>query len=330
MRSLDLPHRQQGVVVLLILLVVIVSSTGLFLASANFSTRSVTEQQEIIFQMEQAKAALIAYATNYDDFQNDGDGNSVITDEGPGRFPCPDTDNDGLPNTGCTAYQHGRLPESITLTNGNTYRFSSTYAGIDRQFWYVVSPAFSQNTTNRLNTSHTGDLTLDGESGIVAVIIAPGAANASQDRSAEPTTASNYLEGSNASGAAFINSYATDPDNFNDLVLPITTNEVRTAMAYKVAQRVKYWLDYVYDVYFDEYLGSWYSGYYYSFNWLVTVLSDQNSDDLRFWAGSQDNWNSNYTYTKVSTNVATMTFTNCGITFTLTYGGGITKSQPAC
>jgi len=45
---------------------------------------------------------------------------------------------------------------------------------------------------------------------------------------------------------------------------------------------------------------------------------------------SLDDWNSNYTYTKISSTVGTISYGNCDITFTMTYNGGVTKDQADC
>lgn len=325
MHNPELPTKQKGVVLLLLLMIMVISGSTLFLASANSSTRGIVENQEIIYQMEQAKAALIAYAINYTSF-GDLDGTGYANDEGPGHLPCPDTDNDGEPNIGCAANVHGRMPTFRTLPDGSTYHFGNYNIGIDQQFWYVVSPEYREGSSTSLNTTTTGSLTLDGESGIVAVIIAPGIAHADQDRASDATDAANYLEGSNITGNDFSNSYAFDPANFNDLVLPITDEDIRSAMAIEVSRRLMTWNDTVYDLYTGSYLPA--SGN--TFEDLINYLTDSAEKDMRFLHASEANWESNYTYTKVNQNQATISYSNCNITFTMNHGGNLSLSQPNC
>ena len=134
--------------------------------------------------LKQAKQALLQFAYNY----------PVTNQNGPGRLPCPDTDNNGAPNAviNCSTFL-GRLPWN--QQNLNLYDIRDA-AG--QRLWYAVSKNFSTQEATPLNSSATRTITLrdqagniifdaSANNGIAAVIIAPGAETARngvpQDRS---------------------------------------------------------------------------------------------------------------------------------------------------
>lgn len=223
--------RQQGAALLVLFFVILTVSTTVFLSSVNTHAVELRRFHDVRAEMEQSKQGLIAYAMNYHTFGFDNDGDTFTNDEGPGRFLCPDVDNDGLADSSiadCTDYVRGRLPEGYVY-NGNQVAINDAFTGTDQQFWYVVSPAFKEITTTEINHNTVGDLTIDGVTGYVAVIIAPGEQLAGQDRTASQTAAANYLEQDNLAGTDFINSYPADPDAFNDQVIGIKASELMLA-----------------------------------------------------------------------------------------------------
>ena len=137
--------------------------------------------------LKEAKQALLQFAYNY----------PVTNGNGPGRLPCPDTDNDGTPNTplNCSA-SLGRLPWN--QQNLNLYDIRDADG---QRLWYAVSDNFSTQDAADLNSDTYGTITVrdqsgqiiyDGsstlpKSGVAAVIFAPGVITArngvSQDRS---------------------------------------------------------------------------------------------------------------------------------------------------
>jgi len=138
--------------------------------------------------LEQAKQALLQFAYNY----------PVTNQNGPGRLPCPDTDNNGAPNSAinCSTFL-GRLPWN--QQNLNLYDIRDADG---QRLWYAVSKNFSTQEAGPpglpLNSAVTGTITLrdqagniifdaSANNGIAAVIIAPGAETARngvpQDRS---------------------------------------------------------------------------------------------------------------------------------------------------
>ncbi len=123
--------------------------------------------------LEEAKRALLQYAYNYPE----------INGNGPGRLPCADTDNNGLPNSSfgdCISI--GRFPWDDPNLKTQELKDSS-----GERLWYVASPAFASNVSggNIINIETRGTITLvdqtgsiiyDGAvAGVAAIVIAPGA-----------------------------------------------------------------------------------------------------------------------------------------------------------
>jgi hypothetical protein len=229
-------HKQRGAVLLVLFLTLFAAGATLFLSSVNTHTVEIRRHQDVRAELTSAKQALIAYAINYHTYGFDNDGDTFTDDEGPGRLICPDVDNDGLADTAitaCTDYVRGRLPQSFSYS-GNTFNLNNSFADIDRQFWYVVSPAFKEIAATDVNPQTAGDLSIDGKAGYIAVIIAPGEALAGQDRSSSQIAATNYLEQDNLSGTSFINSYPDNPDAFNDQVIGIHASELTIEIIEKI------------------------------------------------------------------------------------------------
>lgn len=243
-------NKQKGYVLLAMLLVFFVSGSSLMInALNNRQSTAVREQLELQVQMAAAKEALLAYASNTSTLYAD-----LI---GPGYFPCPDMDNDGLPDLASLSDPHslcassttvGRLPKYVPLPSNNKFDLSSAFANLDKQFWYAVSPlhlrtTYNTSASNKTNAS-LSRLTLDGTSNIVALIIAPGDALDTQNRASNRTLPSNYLDGTNGSSATnFISQYTANPEQFNDQVLAITHDELMQALGRNVAARIRFELE---------------------------------------------------------------------------------------
>ena len=96
----------------------------------------------------------------------------------PGYLPCPDTDGDGSPQSGCTGIAVGCLPRWI---NSRHVYFSDLPAGRQlspagscTQPYYVVDADFAVKTTfGSLDPTVTPDITLNGRR-YVALLILPG------------------------------------------------------------------------------------------------------------------------------------------------------------
>jgi hypothetical protein len=293
--------RQRGAVIILFFLAIFLSGATVILSALNNRSSNIAQGVETQVAMERAKEALLAYALMY---------SKEYAGSGPGRLPCVDTDNDGLAN--CTAAQLGRLPEEVILPSGVRISLSDAGAGTDQQLWYALSPSFRTDAV-ALNSTTAGSLTLDGEGGLVAVLIAPGTLLAGQGRPG--IAASAYLEDVNAAGTTFVSNSALA--NFNDRVIPIRRAELMSMVVPRVAQEIKALLDVyhpangnTYPVDQAAFLTAMTPG------WLVT-----------------NNWHTSVeTYTLTTPpNIASFKFLNCAITFTINFATGtIVRSQASC
>lgn len=244
---------QHGVILLLLMLVLFVAGSSVVIGALNNrQSAELARAREVRYQLEQAKAALLAYAASYAIFHDNT--------RGPGFFPCPADDATGQPQATCDANPNypklGRLPEYEILPSGSRYHFNDAFAGTDEQFWYVVHPRFTYQTnsaSNRRSRNRTSlhgtptayalqhDLLLDGVPGYAALIIAPGPALATQDRLAAPNTPASYLDGENgiANSFTYYTSYPANPSQFNDQVIGITIDEVVSYIGIVAAREMR-------------------------------------------------------------------------------------------
>jgi len=224
--STMLPGRQRGIVLLLLMaLLFAVGAVGVMAALTN-NQANQRSSNELFLAMNQAKESLIAYAVMHGDYYS-------ATGAGPGHLPCPDTNGNGGENTPC-ATTLGRLPQAITLPSAAIMPLSDHNSDIDQQFWYALSTAFRRSPVGIANTASAGSITVDGQTGIAAIIIAPGDIVGSQSRT--NNTASNYLEAGNATGPTYVTSYAVDPTNFNDRIVRISVSELMSPVTSRVVE----------------------------------------------------------------------------------------------
>ena len=147
-------------------------------------------------------------------------------------MPCPDRNNDGRPESNCAATTGttlGRLPFAIL--------------GLDdprdsngERLWYALSPDFRNTRSNHavINSETPGQLSVDGASDVVAVVMAPGAPVA--DQYGRPSNnAADYLEGDNTSVADGRFSAAAG----NDQVIVITRAELMAVVERRVLNEVR-------------------------------------------------------------------------------------------
>lgn len=184
--------------------------------------------------LQAAKQALIAYALGAD----------PNTAAKPGILPCPDrTGNDAIADT-CTtqARRIARLP-------WNTLGIADLRDGANEPLWYAVSNSFrTSSTTTPVNSDTNGDYTIQDSSGntvmtgVIAVIMAPGAALSGQSRttlgsSGFSSTAyyniANYLELNNATTSDALQTMDNDVSSstFNDRVEVLTRDNFMTEVA---------------------------------------------------------------------------------------------------
>ena len=223
------PAEQRGVALWMLLILVAMAGGYAFYRSANSQFSKTGQEAKIATALVRAKEALLARA--------------VTDDNRPGSLPCPDlvTNSQGLNNipgdgkadmfamTQCPSYV-GWLPW-VTLDLPELTDDAGT------RLWYVLSPALKDDdSAHPINSDTTMALEVDGNSDIAALIIAPRAPLGSQTRPSN--NPADYLDGENGNGND--HKYATGPrsDNFNDVVLVITRQELMAAVEKRVANEV--------------------------------------------------------------------------------------------
>lgn len=225
---------QRGVVLLALFMVLFMLGATAFIVVMNNNVVDQDRDENTMGALRAAKDVLISYAV----FQGDYYGG---TGAGPGHLMCPDIDGDGLEDANCPGNSLGRLPTSIVLPSGAIFPVSDYNSGNDQQIWYALSNRFRRSPFRRLSSTTGTTITVDGQGGIAAVLIAPEQAVAGQVR---PSNAvADYLEAANTAAPAFVTSNPLDPTNFNDRVLVITFNEIMSPTTARVAEVIKIQLD---------------------------------------------------------------------------------------
>jgi len=250
------PRIRQSGYALILMVLALMGIGGVVLVGFTQGAKVESEQQRFLHNqrvLKEAKQALLQYAYNYPQMgpgQNDG----------PGRLPCPDTDNDGAENyvASCNGDMLGRFPWKVAGLDFYDARDAS-----GEPLWYAVSNNFGRGGSSTINSDTRGSITVqdrsgavlyDGTSttrasGVAAVIIAPGAPiarnGAMQVRGTadEKKDEENYLDlFGTVDNADFVNDdlngFVTGPIHdvvsgdllVNDQMIVITAAEV-TAMA---------------------------------------------------------------------------------------------------
>jgi len=263
-------NRQHGAALILLAALLTVGVCAFLVTSLNSATfdHTTTVRTRNAEALQQAKSALIGYVAKEA---------LDLTNSVPGRLPCPETlgnagtTNEGIAGSACapaypSARTVGRLP-------WRTLGIDKLVDGTSEPLWYVVSPAWVLSDTGSppvypvINPGTTGELSADGTTDIVAIIIAPGrplnitpsagqiaagcqARNqARNDRSHVAASSANpdhrdYLECLNASdpidasfGSAIVDN-ATNPV-INDQMVVITAKDLLNAIQGPVAERMQ-------------------------------------------------------------------------------------------
>jgi hypothetical protein len=237
---------------LILMVLTLMGIGGVLLTGFTQDVKRQSEHQRYLHNqrvLKEAKQALLQYAYNY----------PVTAGNGPGRLPCPDTNNDGIPNASAFcingAPMVGRFPWKEPEMNFYDARDAS-----GERLWYAVSSTFANSGGGIvINSGTVGQITIQDQSGAVmydgtatgvaAVIIAPGLpidrGGVAQDRPADVDDPVNYLDLFGAvDNADFVNNSANGfimgpIDNLangiilvNDQLIVVTTAEV-IAMAEK-------------------------------------------------------------------------------------------------
>lgn len=308
-RQCRMPWRQSGAALILFFLALFLSGATVVLTALNNRSPQLARALDLQREMLEVKETLLAHAAMFPENYS-----SLSPNNGPGRLPCPDTDNDGIEN--CAGTGLGRLPRTVTQTSGGVLPLSTLGVATDQQFWYAVHPSFWRSATTVLNSTTATTFTLDGGAAdVVALLIAPGELLPGQTRPS--ATATNYLEGGNADVPTFFSENNVAPTTFNDRVLPIRRGELMTLVTARVAQQIRQRLDVFHPGNGNSYPAP--AG-------LAAALAG-----IAAWY-TDDNWSAAVeTYTQIDANNFSVKFLNCGITYTATFGTpGFVRSQTVC
>lgn len=180
LRSVSSRTLQEGQAAIILLLLVGFGIAALVFGMATPAKESIEKDKKTAAALAEAKAALIGFAV--------GSRLDLAGTPRVGDLPCPDLVNDGTSGTSCSnggGTTLGRLPwKSLGL--------SDLRDGDGERLWYAVTDAFKNNpAVGTLNSDSRGGITVrnrggttihDGRnldayapSGVIAVIIAPGA-----------------------------------------------------------------------------------------------------------------------------------------------------------
>tara|TARA_R110002072_G_scaffold301164_3_gene480357 strand:- start:153141 stop:154118 length:978 start_codon:yes stop_codon:yes gene_type:complete len=302
---------QTGAALLVFFVLLFSAAAAVALSALNNRVAVRTSNQTVFSELAQAKEALLSFALLYPDYYSGG----------PGRLPCPDTNNDGLTDFGCTSATIDQLPSYILPplsppppdNDPPIMVLSNRITG--ERFWYAITGLYLQNPViSLLNTDTSGTFSIDGQNGVVAVIIDAGPPVGTQTRSGGIPNPINYLEGGNQTPPDFVTSSAT-PASFNDRVAFITVAEIRTQMTVRVAQEIKRVLEM--------------SGPNYPSD--LDALNIEMNSAAAVWYNDGDWESALENYMLVPPNSATLKFNNCTTTFTITFGQpGLQRSTGSC
>jgi len=190
---------------------------------------AIEQDRRSLQAMQEAKAALIAYAASKA-WGTDG------TNDQPGALPCPSANDQGTAGSSCNATASTRVGRFPWKTIGT----SDLRDGAGEILWYALSANFRQASgTTVINSDTVGTLTVTGStptSNIVAIIIAPGRALDSQNRSVNAI--GNYLESTNATNT---DTFVTGQKSltFNDKMVLITQADLMAVVEPAVASRIE-------------------------------------------------------------------------------------------
>jgi len=150
------PTRQSGYALILMVLA-LMGVGGIVVAGFTQEARKELEHQRYLHNervLKEAKQALLQYTYNY----------PVTAGNGPGRLPCPDTDDDGIPNAtalcGGANGIVGRFPWAEPEMNFYDARDAS-----GQRLWYAVSSRFANSGAVTINSGTQGSITIQDRSG---------------------------------------------------------------------------------------------------------------------------------------------------------------------
>lgn len=216
--------KQNGITLIIIAVIMAIFILMLALKSLNARNIESIRKDKTAKALVEAKNVLLGW--------------SVLQNR-PGLLPCPEdpaqigTVNEGTALSTCN-FAVGRLP-------WKTLELEELQDGNGDRLWYAVSNNFGDNTTP-INNLTIGQIVVNGNPNVVAVIFSAGVALAGQARpnptNLAPPVVSNYLDTSNNDGDAnFVNNGLAA--TFNDNLLTITHTELFNIIANRILREVR-------------------------------------------------------------------------------------------
>lgn len=200
------PKRQRGAAFLILVLMIGIAVSAMILSASATNSDKLAAAEKTAQALATAREALMAFAV------------SVSDSARPGDLPCPATSY----TTGTAASSCNSLTTRIGYLPWNTLGLPDLRDGTGAPLLYAVSNGFKNSTrAGTLNSDTSGDFTVNTDTGVIAIVFAPGTPIGTQDRNAGTFSAANFLELSNANGdTAFVNS--AESSTINDRLIWIT------------------------------------------------------------------------------------------------------------
>ncbi len=212
-------HRQHGMILLGLMIALLLSSGLYWINQTNRLFTKSGQDSTDANVLQQAKEALLARAI--------GDANR------PGSLPCPALTSEG----------NALAPPCSTFVGWLPWRsldIPDLRDSAGERLWYVLSPAFQDYGT--INSNSISSLSLDGNTGIAAIVIAPGAVLLNQSRPSN--SPADYLDAKNNNSLTSNNdgddSYfsASSDEKFNDKVVALTTASLFSGVSKRILSEV--------------------------------------------------------------------------------------------
>jgi hypothetical protein len=170
-------RRQNGVAMLAMVAVLVMAVlAGIVSLVHSALSRPATNRHQNAAVLQQAKDALIGYVVKEV---------MDLSNKAPGQLPCPEAPGDagtsleGRASGSCSAATSiGRLP-------WRTLGLDKLVDAASEPLWYAVSPAWAGSGITKINSGTPGELSVDGLTDVVAVVIAPGPALSTSPTSAQ-------------------------------------------------------------------------------------------------------------------------------------------------
>lgn len=265
-------HRsQRGIAFIVIVFMIALATTVLLLKAYNPADLRVQQAKKTEQSLAVAKQALLAYAAEpITALPADPPLTCANNCPRPGDLPCPDTDNNGEAEASCSTSQVGRLP-------WKTLGIDDLRDGVGERLWYAVSNQYKNSPRQQpLNSDSVGTISLRNSQGsllydatiamgLVAVVIAPGEVITRSDgigqnrNAANINLANHYLDIALGEDNASFTEGTSDgfvsgeveiagQKVVNDMILPITRDEMNAVMEPRVLAEAMQSINYFYTV----------------------------------------------------------------------------------